>query len=203
VTISGPDGYVYDKDGVSGEKIEFMLEMRASGRDRVQDYADKFKGVEFHAGRRPWDVSVDVALPCAIQNELNEEDAKKLLGNGCKVVVEGSNMSSTLEAVRLFTETKTLYAPARFQRRRRGHHGLRCPRTACVFPGRAKKWMQSCTRLWSTSTNACVKAANEIRPSGQLRRGRQHRRLQEGCRRDGCPGPRLIPIPASFPFCFS
>ncbi|HNT28864.1 MAG TPA: NADP-specific glutamate dehydrogenase [bacterium] len=113
VTISGPDGYVYDKDGVSGDKIEYMLEMRASGRDRVEDYAKKFKGVEFHAGKRPWEVAVDVALPCAIQNELDDKDAATLVKNGCKVVVEGSNMSSTLDAVKLFVEKKILYAPGK------------------------------------------------------------------------------------------
>ncbi len=113
VTISGPDGYVYDKDGVSGEKIEYMLEMRASGRDKVEDYAKKFKGVEFHAGKRPWEVPVDVALPCAIQNELDEKDAATLIQNGCKAVVEGSNMSSTLGAVKLFVEKKILYAPGK------------------------------------------------------------------------------------------
>ncbi len=113
VTISGPDGYVYDKDGVSGEKIGYMLEMRASGRDKVEDYAKKFKGVEFHAGKRPWEVAVDVALPCAIQNEMDGKDAETLLKNGCKVVVEGSNMSSTLDAVKLFVEKKILYAPGK------------------------------------------------------------------------------------------
>ncbi len=113
VTISGPDGYIYDKDGVSGEKIEYMLEMRASGRDKVEDYAKKFKGAEFHAGKRPWEVAVDVALPCAIQNELDDKNAATLIKNGCKVVVEGSNMSSTLEAVKLFTEKKILFAPGK------------------------------------------------------------------------------------------
>jgi len=72
VTLSGPDGYVYDASGISGEKIQYMLEMRASARDRVQDFADKFK-VQFHAGKRPWEVKADVALPCATQNELDEK----------------------------------------------------------------------------------------------------------------------------------
>lgn len=113
VAISGPDGSVFDKDGVSGEKIDFMLEMRSSGRDKVQDYADKFKGVEFHAGKRPWIFPVDVALPCAIQNEVNGDDAQMLLKNGCQCVVEGSNMSSTLDAVKYFVENKILYAPGK------------------------------------------------------------------------------------------
>lgn len=162
VTISGPDGYVYDKDGISGEKIEFMLEMRASGRDRVQDYADKFKGVEFHAGRRPWDVPVDVALPCAIQNELNEEDAKKLLNNGCKVVVEGSNMSSTLEAVRLFTETKTLYAPGKASNAGGvATSGLEMSQNSMRLSWTREEVDAKLHQIMVNIHNACVKAANE------------------------------------------
>lgn len=162
VTISGPDGYVYDKDGISGEKIEFMLEMRASCRDCVQDFADKFKGVEFHAGRRPWDVPVDVALPCAIQNELNEEDAKKLLNNGCKVVVEGSNMSSTLEAVRLFTETKTLYAPGKASNAGGvATSGLEMSQNSMRLSWTREEVDAKLHQIMVNIHNACVKAANE------------------------------------------
>ncbi len=113
VTISGPDGFVYDKDGIKGEKIEYMLEMRASGRDRVQDFADKFKGVEFHAGKRPWIVPVDVAMPCATQNELHEDDAKELVKNGCIAVCEGANMPTTLEATKVILDKKLLFAPGK------------------------------------------------------------------------------------------
>ncbi|HAF07198.1 MAG: NADP-specific glutamate dehydrogenase [bacterium] len=112
VTLSGPDGYIYDEDGVKGEKIDYMLEMRASGRDCVKDYADKFK-VKFVANRRPWEVKVDVALPCATQNEIDENDAKNLIKNGCKYVVEGSNMSSTPQAIEAFLSNNILYAPGK------------------------------------------------------------------------------------------
>ncbi len=112
VTISGPDGYVYDKDGISGEKVDFLLEMRASNNDRVQDYADEFD-VEFFAGKRPWEVKVDVALPCATQNELDIEDAKNLTNNGCICVSEGANMPCTPEAVEHFIENKILFAPGK------------------------------------------------------------------------------------------
>jgi glutamate dehydrogenase (NADP+) len=112
VTLSGPDGFVYDKDGISGEKIEHMLEMRASARDVVKDYADKFK-VEFHAGQRPWGVKADVALPCATQNELDEKDAKELLKNGCTCICEGANMPTTMGGVKVFHEAKALYAPGK------------------------------------------------------------------------------------------
>ncbi len=112
VTISGPDGYVYDEDGITGEKVDFLLEMRASNNDRVQDYADEFD-VEFFAGKRPWEVKVDVALPCATQNELDIEDAKNLTNNGCICVSEGANMPCTPEAVEHFIENKILFAPGK------------------------------------------------------------------------------------------
>ncbi|MCR4924686.1 MAG: NADP-specific glutamate dehydrogenase [Clostridiales bacterium] len=108
VTISGPDGYVYDKDGIiTEEKINYLLEMRASRRDRVQDYADKF-GAEFHAGEKPWGVKVDVAMPCATQNEVNLEDAKKIAANGTKYYIEVSNMPTTADAMEFILEQKNM-----------------------------------------------------------------------------------------------
>jgi len=98
VTISGPDGYVYDKEGLDAEKIDYLLDLRASNNDVVAPYAEKF-GAEFFAGQKPWGAKVDMAFPCAIQNELNEEDAKLLVSNGCKYVVETSNMGCTADAV--------------------------------------------------------------------------------------------------------
>ncbi|MGI6691767.1 MAG: NADP-specific glutamate dehydrogenase [Christensenellales bacterium] len=99
VTISGPDGYVYDPDGISTpEKIGYLLEMRASRRDRVQDYADKF-GVDFFAGQKPWGREVDVVMPCATQNEVNLEDAKKIIAAGVKYYIEVSNMPTTNEGL--------------------------------------------------------------------------------------------------------
>lgn len=112
VTISGPDGFVHDSGGISGEKIEYMLEMRASARDEVKMYADKFK-VPFYPGKRPWSVEVNVALPCATQNELDESDAKELVKNGCKCVCEGANMPTTIPSVKVFQEAKILYAPGK------------------------------------------------------------------------------------------
>jgi len=113
VTISGPDGYVYDSQGISGKKIEYMLELRSSNEDIVKPYSYAFEGVEFHEGKRPWDVKVDIALPCATQNELTGEDAKKLIGNGVMLVAEVSNMGCTPEAVEVFHKNKILFAPGK------------------------------------------------------------------------------------------
>ena len=115
VTISGPDGYIYDADGISGEKIDYMEEMLRIDRMSVAPFATKFKSAVFLEGKRPWEQVVDVALPCAIQNELNLDEAKLLMANGCKAVVEGSNMSSTLEAVEFFQANcqKILFSPGK------------------------------------------------------------------------------------------
>ncbi len=112
VTISGPDGYIYDPDGISGEKIEYLLELRATNNDIVQPYAEEFD-VEFFEGKRPWEVKVDVALPCATQNELNGEDAKQLIENGVVCVTEGANMPCTPEAIEAFQEAKVLFSPGK------------------------------------------------------------------------------------------
>ena len=112
VTLSGPDGFVYDKEGVKGEKIQYMLEMRASARDQVKDYADKFK-VEFYPGKRPWGIKADVALPCATQNELDVDDAKELVRNGCHCVCEGANMPTTLGGLKVLQDAGVLYSPGK------------------------------------------------------------------------------------------
>ena len=113
ITISGPDGYILDEAGLNEEKIEYMLELRASGNDICQPYADQFPGSKFVAGHKPWEVPCDIALPCATQNELDGEDAKTLIANGCWCVGEISNMGCTPEAIDAFIEHKMLYAPGK------------------------------------------------------------------------------------------
>ncbi len=113
VTISGPDGYVYDPDGINGEKIDYLLELRASNQDIVAPYVEVFPEATFFPGKHPWEVKVDVALPCATQNELNEEDAKNLINNGCMCVAEGANMPSTPEAVHLLQKSGVLFGPGK------------------------------------------------------------------------------------------
>ena len=113
ITISGPDGYVYDPDGVTTqEKIDFMLEMRASGRDRAQDYADKF-GCQFFAGEKPWGVKADICMPCATQNEIGIEEAKKIIANGTKYYIEVANMPTTNEAVALLKDSGLIVGPSK------------------------------------------------------------------------------------------
>jgi glutamate dehydrogenase (NADP+) len=113
ITISGPDGYILDEDGICGEKIDYMLELRASGNDICAPYADEFAGAKFVEGKRPWEVKCDIALPCATQNELNGDDAARLIANGCLCVGEISNMGCTPDAIDAFIEAKMLYAPGK------------------------------------------------------------------------------------------
>jgi len=113
LTISGPDGYIYDEDGISGEKIDHMLEMRATGDNRAELYLKKYPNAVFHKGKSPWEVKVDIAIPCATQNELNGEDAQKLIDNGVLCVTEAANMPSTLDAIKLFLDNKVLFAPGK------------------------------------------------------------------------------------------
>ena len=113
VTISGPDGYIYDPDGVSTEeKVNYMLEMRASCRNRVQDYADKF-GVEFFPGQKPWGVKADILMPCATQNEVGMKEAEQIVANGVKYYVEVSNMPTTNEAVAYLKANGVIVAPSK------------------------------------------------------------------------------------------
>ena len=113
VTISGPDGYVYDPEGVTTkEKFDYMLEMRASGRDRAQDYAEKF-GCQFFAGKKPWEVKVDICMPSATQNEINAEEAAKIVANGTKYYIEVANMPTTAEGIEVLKNAGAIIGPAK------------------------------------------------------------------------------------------
>ncbi|PTN07273.1 glutamate dehydrogenase (NAD) [Mangrovibacterium marinum] len=111
VTISGPDGYIYDPEGISGDKVDYLLDLRATNNDVVEPYAQEF-GAQFFAGRKPWEQKVDIAIPCATQNEVDLEDAKMLVGNGCFLLAEASNMGCTAEAVEYLSEHIN-YAPGK------------------------------------------------------------------------------------------
>ena len=113
ISISGPDGYIYDPEGVSGEKIDYLLELRASGNDVCQPYAEEFPEAKFIPDKRPWELKCDIALPCATQNELDGDDARQLIANGCLCVGEISNMGCTPEAIDAFLGAKMLFAPGK------------------------------------------------------------------------------------------
>ena len=113
ITISGPDGYIYDPDGVSGDKVDYMLELRASGKNICSPYAEKYPNAKFYAGKKPWEVDADLYIPCATQNEIREEDAKSFVERGVKFVCEGSNMSSTNEAIKIMQDGGIIVGPSK------------------------------------------------------------------------------------------
>ena len=113
VTLSDSEGYIYDSEGITAEKLAFVMELKNVKRGRISEYATKYPSAKFIAGKRPWEVKVDIALPCATQNELNEAEAKALIANGVKCVAEGANMPSTPEAITAFQAAKVQFAPGK------------------------------------------------------------------------------------------
>ncbi len=113
VTLSDSNGTIFDKDGIDAEKLAFVMDLKNNRRGRISEYTDKFAGAEYIDGKRPWGIKCDCAFPSATQNEIDEKDAKALVGNGCFVVGEGANMPSTPEAVSVFLANKILYAPGK------------------------------------------------------------------------------------------
>ncbi|APQ17128.1 NADP-specific glutamate dehydrogenase [Maribacter hydrothermalis] len=113
VTLSDSNGYIYDKDGLDDDKLAFIMNLKNNKRGRISEYTDKYSSAEFHAGKTPWGVKCDIALPCATQNELNKEDAKNLMKNGCMCVAEGANMPCNADAVHEFNNAKILFAPGK------------------------------------------------------------------------------------------
>lgn len=113
ITISGPDGYIYDEDGVSGDKVDYMLELRSSGKNICSPYAEKYPNAKFVAGKKPWEVKADLYIPCATQNEIRIEDAEMMVANGCKFLCEGSNMSSTNEAIAFLQDKGVVVGPSK------------------------------------------------------------------------------------------
>lgn len=113
ITISGPDGYIYDPDGVYGEKEDFMLELRSSGKNICAPYAEKFPSATFYAGKKPWEVKADLYIPCATQNEIRIEDARAMVENGCKYLCEGANMPTTNDAIEFLKENGVVIGPSK------------------------------------------------------------------------------------------
>ena len=113
VTLSDSKGFIHDPNGIDADKLAWVMDLKNNRRGRVKEYADHFEGVSFYEGKKPWEIAVDVALPCATQNELNEDHAKTLVSNNCICVAEGANMPSTPEAIAVFAEGKILFAPGK------------------------------------------------------------------------------------------
>lgn len=113
LTLSDSGGYIYDKDGIDSEKLEFVMDLKNNKRGRISEYVDKYPDAEYHKGERPWSVKCDIALPCATQNELNLEEAKTLIKNGCMCVSEGANMPTTPDAMHEFQKAKIMFAPGK------------------------------------------------------------------------------------------
>jgi len=162
VTISGPDGYVYDPDGISGDKIDYLLELRASNQDIVKPYADQYPNAKFVEGRRPWEVKCDIALPCAIQNELNGTDAQNLVNNGVLCVSEGANMPCTPEAMEIFLKAKILYAPGKASNAGGvATSGLEQTQNAMKLSWNAQEVEQKLHQIMVNIHEACVKYGKE------------------------------------------
>ena len=113
VTMSDSGGYIFDEEGINEEKLAFIMELKNEKRGRIKEYLDEYSNAKYHEGKTPWAEKCDVALPCATQNELQEEDAKKLVDNGCMLVGEGANMPCTPEAVEVFQKAKILFSPGK------------------------------------------------------------------------------------------
>ena len=162
VTISGPDGYIYDPDGIStDEKVDYMLEMRASCRNRVQDYADKF-GVEFFPGQKPWGILADIIMPCATQNEVNMDEAKKIVANGVKYYVEVSNMPTTNEAIEYLKENGVIVAPSKAVNAGGvAVSGLEMSQNSMRYNWTAEEVDEKLKGIMANIFSASIKAANE------------------------------------------
>ncbi len=113
ITISGPDGYILDEEGVTGEKIDYLLELRASGKNICAPYAEKYPNAKFFAGEKPWGVKADLFIPCATQNEIHTADAEKMVANGCKFLCEGANMPTTNEAIEYLQNNGVVVGPSK------------------------------------------------------------------------------------------
>ena len=160
VTISGPDGYIYAEKGLTQEGVDYMLELRASNNDVVEPYAAKF-GAKFFAKKKPWEVKCDIAFPCAIQNELNEEDAKQLVANGCQMVVETSNMGCTAEAVK-YLNSHITFAPGKAANAGGvAVSGLEMSQNSMRYSWTAEEVDQKLSQIMKDIHDTCVKFGKE------------------------------------------
>jgi glutamate dehydrogenase (NADP+) len=162
VTISGPDGYIYDENGIdTRKKWDYMLKLRSSNNDVVEPYAKEF-GAKFYPGRKPWEVPVDMAFPSAIQNELNLDDAKKLINNGVKYIVETSNMGCTSDAIEYIQHSKIPFAPGKAVNAGGvAVSGLEMSQNAMKLSWTSEEVDEKLNRIMTEIHNACVKEGSE------------------------------------------
>jgi len=167
VTISGPDGYIYDEAGLDADKIEYLLELRASNNDIVSPYADEFEGAKFFAGKKPWEQKVDLAMPCATQNEINENDAQQLVDNGCILVAEGANMPCNEEAIEVFQKNGLLFSPGKASNAGGvATSGLEMSQNSLRFNWTSEEVDAKLHRIMKDIHEACVKFGTE--PNGYV-----------------------------------
>jgi glutamate dehydrogenase (NADP+) len=199
VTISGPDGYVYDPDGINTpEKFKYLEEMLVIDRNKVENYTKKYPNAKFFAGKRPWEQKVDIAMPCAIQNELSGEDGLALVANGVKAVVEVSNMGCTPEAWKLFIEKKIPFAPGKAANAGGvATSGLEMSQNSMRLAWSAEEVDKRLQEIMIIIHNCLCEYRQAVRFRRQLRGRRQHSRLQESCRRDDRTGIGLSWTPCS------
>jgi glutamate dehydrogenase (NADP+) len=158
VTISGPDGYIHDENGLDAERINYLLLLRASNNDIVSPYAEVFPDAKFHPNKKPWEVPCDIAMPSAIQNELNQEDATTLLANGVKYVVEVSNMGCTPGAIEIFHKNKIPFAPGKAANAGGvGVSGLEMSQNAMKLNWTREEVDEKLNHIMSSIHQACVK----------------------------------------------
>jgi glutamate dehydrogenase (NADP+) len=162
VAISGPDGYILDEDGITGDKIAYMDELNATRNNVVAPFAKKYPSAKFFAGKKSWEVKVDVAIPCAIQNELDENDAKTLIANGVKYVVEASNMGCTAEAVTTLQKAKVSFAPGKAANAGGvATSGLEMSQNSMKLAWSAKEVDEKLNAIMTSIHNNCVKHGKE------------------------------------------
>ena len=163
VTISGPDGYVYDPEGINTEeKFQCLLDLRSSGNDVVSDYVKRFPHAQFFAGKKPWEQKVDIAMPCATQNEMNEDDAKMLHKNGVLLVAETSNMGCTAEAAEYYVANKIIFGPGKAVNAGGvATSGLEMTQNAAHLAWRAEEVDAKLHQIMESIHNACLKYGQE------------------------------------------
>ncbi len=200
VTMSDSSGLIYDKNGIDEEKLAWVKSIKNVRRGRISEYAKKFRGSKYVAGQRPWGIKCDCAFPCATQNEISVEDARKLIENGCYLVSEAANMPSVPAAVDLFLEKKILFGPGKAANaggvasRRRGDVRFRDESKlhALAMASRRSRFTVASDHVEYLQKR--VGHCGRVWPTWQSCGRRQHRRIREGRRRHARPGCCIEPL---------